>query len=180
VVSTSTGTPVAIPHDYATPCVESGVGTARFAVPVEALPNQAPLANVRANTINTVNGRAAFPCARQQCCNGTFGGGSALVLGGHAGRTATSWSPMLQGAGGGRRVQCAELAQLGTWRMAAARIGADLCRRAPPIDQYNDEEAATTAAAPCACWRRGWPSPKPTPTTSSSPPSKARCRRTHG
>jgi hypothetical protein len=56
--------------------LESGVGT-RVTVPVEAL-EPGITGNVRANTINTVNGSLRFR-ARVNNPGGTFGGGAALV-----------------------------------------------------------------------------------------------------
>jgi hypothetical protein len=74
-VSTSTGTPVEF-RTTRDALLESGVGT-RVAVPVEAL-EPGTAANVRANTINTVNGPLRFR-VRVNNAAGTFGGGSALV-----------------------------------------------------------------------------------------------------
>lgn len=74
-VSTSTGTPVEF-RTTRDALLESGVGT-RVAVPIEAV-EPGNLGNVRANTINTVNGPLRFR-VRVNNASGTFGGGSALV-----------------------------------------------------------------------------------------------------
>lgn len=74
-VSTSSGTPVEF-RTTREAMLESGVGT-RTIVPVEAV-EPGTTANVRANTINTVNGSLRFR-ARVSNPGGTFGGGAALV-----------------------------------------------------------------------------------------------------
>ncbi|MBP8291699.1 MAG: baseplate J/gp47 family protein [Caldilineaceae bacterium] len=74
-VSTSTGTPVEF-RTTRDALLESGVGT-RVSVPVEAV-EVGIAGNVRANTINTVNGPLRFR-VRVNNASGTFGGGSALV-----------------------------------------------------------------------------------------------------
>ena len=75
IVSTSTGTPVSF-RTTAPATLEGGVGT-RVSVPIEA---EAPgiEGNVRANTINTVNGALRFRI-RVINTNGTGGGGAQLV-----------------------------------------------------------------------------------------------------
>ncbi len=74
-VSTSAGTPVEF-RTTRDALLESGVGT-RVTVPIEAV-EPGTIGNVRANTINTVNGSLRFR-ARVSNPGGTFGGGSALT-----------------------------------------------------------------------------------------------------
>jgi hypothetical protein len=75
IVSTSTGTPVSF-RTTAAASLEGGVG-ARVTVPIEA--EQPGIeGNVRANTINTVNGALRFR-VRVINTNGTGGGGAQLV-----------------------------------------------------------------------------------------------------
>jgi hypothetical protein len=75
IVSTSTGTPVSF-RTTAPASLTGGVG-ARVTVPIEA-EQQGIEGNVRANTINTVNGALRFR-VRVINTNGTGGGGAELV-----------------------------------------------------------------------------------------------------
>jgi hypothetical protein len=75
IVSTSTGTPVSF-RTTAPATLEGGVGT-RVTVPIEA-EAEGIAGNVRANTINTVNGALRFR-VRVINTNGTGGGGAQMV-----------------------------------------------------------------------------------------------------
>jgi hypothetical protein len=75
IVSTSTGTPVNF-RTTAPATLEGGVGT-RVTVPIEA-EEEGIAGNVRANTINTVNGALRFR-VRVINTNGTGGGGAELA-----------------------------------------------------------------------------------------------------
>lgn len=133
-VSTSAGTPVEF-RTTRDALLESGVGT-RVTVPIEAI-EPGTIGNVRANTINTVNGSLRFR-VRAGNTGATFGGGSALT-------------PVVTEAD---RDQLAALLLDQAEQKAIAALQAELepGEWLPPesvqtlviaqsFDQYNDEEA---------------------------------------
>lgn len=134
-VSTSTGTPVEF-RTTRDALLESGVGT-RVTVPVEAV-EPGTTANVRANTINTVNGPLRFR-VRVNNSGGTFGGGAALV-------------PVVTQADRDQLVTVLQdQAEAGAYEALASQLepgewlppeSVQTFVVATSYDQYNDEEAA--------------------------------------
>ena len=133
-VSTSSGAPVEF-RTTREGLLESGVGT-RVTIPVESL-EPGTAGNVRANTINTVNGSLRFR-ARVNNPSGTFGGGAALVpvvTQADKDKLAT----ILQGQAE-QKAYAALQAQLqpGEW-LPPESVQTFVV--AQSFDQYNDEEA---------------------------------------
>jgi hypothetical protein len=134
-VSTSTGTPVEF-RTSRDALLESGVGT-RVTVPVESV-EPGTAGNVRANTINTVNGALRFR-VRVNNPSGTFGGGSALVpVVTQADRDQLVTVLQQQAEGGAYDALLAQL-EPGEW-LPPESVQTFVV--ATSYDQYNDEEAA--------------------------------------